>query len=123
MPADMRALADDLATETAVLRGMIAGLDEEGWQVQTPAAGWNVGDQISHLAYFDDAAIASATDPEGFAAETARAVEAGETDPDAIADRYRNLAGAELLAWFDASRRRLITVFCELDPAVRLPWF
>ena len=119
----MRALAGDLAAETAVLRGMIAGLDDSGWHRPTPAAGWSIGDQISHLAYFDDAAIGSATDPEGFAAETKRAAAAGELDPDEIAARYRSHAGSELLAWFDASRRRLITVFSELDPSLRLPWF
>ena len=123
MPVDMRALAGDLATETAVLRDMIAPLDDDGWHLPTPAAGWRVADQISHLAFFDDAAIQSATNPEGFAAEVPRSVAAGEMDPDDIAARYANLAGAELLAWFDASRRRLITVFCDLDPALRLPWF
>ncbi|HEX9066749.1 MAG TPA: TIGR03084 family metal-binding protein [Streptosporangiaceae bacterium] len=123
MPADMRALADDLAAETAVLRDLVAGLDENGWRRPTPAAGWMIADQISHLAYFDDAAISSATDPEGFTAQALRAFTDGELTTDQIAERYRPMAGAELLAWFDASRRRLITVFCELDPALRLPWF
>src|SRR5215472_13109930 len=115
MPVDMRELADDLAAETAVLRAMVAGLDEGGWRKPTPAAGWNIADQISHLAFFDDAAIQSATDPEGFAAEMVRAV--------TVAELNRTQTGADLLAWFDASRRRLIKVFAELDPALRLPWF
>jgi len=123
MPVDMRELADDLAAETAVLRAMVAGLDEGGWRKPTPAAGWNIADQISHLAFFDDAAIQSATDPEGFAAEMVRAVTVGELTPDDVAERYRTQTGADLLAWFDASRRRLIKVFAELDPALRLPWF
>jgi uncharacterized protein (TIGR03084 family) len=123
MPADMHALANDLAAETAVLRDMVAGLDEGGWQTMTPAAGWRVADQLSHLAFFDDAAIQSATDPEGFAAETERAFAAGALTPDDVAERYRGQTGAELLAWFEASRRRLITVFEDFDPTVRLPWF
>ena len=123
MPADMRELADDLAAETTALRDMVAGLDEEGWRTPTPAAGRAIGDQVSHLAFFDDAAIQSATDPEGFAAEMERAVTVAELTPDDVAERYRSLTGAELLAWFDASRRRLIKVFAELDPALRLPWF
>ncbi len=123
MSVDMRELADDLAAETAALRAMVADLDADGWRKPTPAQGWSVGDQISHLAFFDDAAIQSATDPEGFAAEMERAVTVGELTPDDIAERYRSQTGAELLAWFDASRRRLIKVFSELDPALRLPWF
>jgi uncharacterized protein (TIGR03084 family) len=123
MPVDMRVLADDLAAETVVLRDLVAGLGEAGWRAPTPAPGWTIGDQISHLAFFDDAAIQSATDPEGFAAEMEHAVTAGQLTPDTIADRYRALGGVESLAWFDSSRRRLIRVFAELDPALRLPWF
>jgi uncharacterized protein (TIGR03084 family) len=123
MPVDMRELADDLAAETSVLRDMVAPLDEAGWCTPTPAVGWTIGDQVSHLAFFDDAAIASATDPERFASEMQRAFTVGELTPDTVAERYRSLTGAELLAWFDASRRRLIKIFAELDPAMRLPWF
>src|SRR5215471_258855 len=123
MPVDMRVLAEDLVAETVVLRNLLAGLGEDGWNAPTPAPGWTIGDQISHLAFFDDAAIQSATDPEGFAAEVERTGAAGQLTPDTIADRYCALTGVELLAWFDSSRRRLIKVFAELDPALRLPWF
>jgi uncharacterized protein (TIGR03084 family) len=123
MPADMHALAEDLTAESAALRNMVADLDEAGWRTPTPAEGWSIGDQISHLAFFDDAAIQSATDPDGFAAEMERDFTVGQLTPNDVAERYRSQAGGELLAWFDASRRRLITVFSELDPALRLPWF
>jgi uncharacterized protein (TIGR03084 family) len=102
---------------------MVADLDEPRWHMPTAAEGWSIGDQISHLAFFDDAAIQSATDQEGFAAEMERDFTVGQLTPDDVAERYRKLAGAELLSWFDASRRRLIKVFSELDPALRLPWF
>ena len=36
MPVDMTALADDLTAESAVTRGLIAGLDEAGWHTPTP---------------------------------------------------------------------------------------
>ena len=123
MPADMRELANDLSDETAVLRNLVAELDEDGWRRPTPAEDWTIGDQISHLAYFDDAAIRSATDPQGFSAQVLPAFTDGELTADDMAARYRSMSPAELLAWFDASRRRLITVFSELDPAQRLPWF
>jgi uncharacterized protein (TIGR03084 family) len=123
MPVDMTTLADDVAAETTALRLMIAGLDESGWRQDTPAAGWTVADQVGHLAYFDDAAITSATDPDEFAAELERAVADGATSADAIVDRYRVLPPAELLVWFDESRARLLEVFRTLDPSVRVPWF
>ena len=60
MPVSMSALADDLAAESAVLRALLVPLDEAGWQQPTPAAGWSVLDQVTHLAYFDEAAVRSA---------------------------------------------------------------
>lgn len=123
MPVSMDALADDLAAESAVLRGLLAPLDEEGWQRATPAAGWSIGDQVSHLAHFDDVAVQSATAPDAFRAALERINAEGEISPDAIAEQYRNRSGAELLAWFDAARERLITAFRALDPALRVPWF
>ena len=121
MPADMTALTADLAAETAVTRALVAGLDEAGWDAPTPAAGWDIGDQISHLAYFDEVTVQSATDPAGFTADLAAA---GNTvDPDTIAARFRDMTGAQLLDWFDTARADLLSTFRNLDPRARLPWF
>src|SRR5689334_11851548 len=95
MPADMTALAADLAAESAVTRALVAGLDEAGWDTPTPAAGWDIGDQISHLAYFDEVTVKSATDPAGFTADLAQAEAEGGINPDAIAARFRDLTGAQ----------------------------
>ncbi|MHA6780921.1 TIGR03084 family metal-binding protein [Pseudonocardia saturnea] len=123
MAPDMHSLADDLAAETAVLRALLAGLDDAGWESPTPAAGWAVRDQVSHLAYFDDAAVQSATEPDAFREELAEVVAGGGIDPDQIAARHRGLPAAALLEWFDTSRARLLTVFRDLDPGVRVPWY
>lgn len=123
MPANMAELAADLAAETTVLRALVAGLDEPGWHQATPAPGWSIADQVSHLAFFDDAAVLGATDPESFAAELGDPAVAGQFTPDDIAERYRSLTGPELLAWFDDSRARLIETYIELDPKQRVPWF
>lgn len=117
VPVSMTALADDLVAESAVLRALIAPLGEDGWRQPTPAAGWSVLDQITHLAWFDEAALRSALDPEAFRAEQA------DVDPDAIAAAHRDRSGAEVLAWFDDARSRLLTVFRGLDPSLRVPWY
>ena len=121
MPADMAALTADLAAESAVTRALVAGLDEAGWHTPTPAAGWDIADQISHLAYFDEVTVQSAVHPEEFRAELAAAPES--VNPDSIAARFRDRSGAQLLHWFDAARADLIGTFAQLDPRARLPWF
>jgi uncharacterized protein (TIGR03084 family) len=122
VPADLGELVADLAAETVAVRSLIAGLDEAGWRRPTPAVGWTIGDQISHLAYFDDAAVISATDADRFAAELMSDVAKGLTADDLV-ERFRNLSGPELLSWFDQSRQRLGEVFRGLDPSTRVPWF
>ncbi len=46
----------DLRDEHAQVDEMVAPLGHLQWDRQTPAAGWAVRDQISHLAFFDDVA-------------------------------------------------------------------
>jgi uncharacterized protein (TIGR03084 family) len=123
MPADMAALVSALTAETAVTRDLVGGLDEAGWRTPTPAAGWDIADQIGHLAYFDEAAVCSAVRPGEFQAKLAAAQAAGAIDPDAVAARFRDLSGAQMLAWFDAARAELLGTFAGLDPRARLPWF
>jgi len=121
----MDAVVSDLAGEQEALDGLVAGLDEEGWATATPAEGWNVADQISHLAYFDQKAAQSVTDPEGFAAEVA-ALMASE-DPwgleDEIMARGRAMSGAELLGWWRESRQSLHSAMRGFDPRQRVPWY
>ncbi|HEY6310355.1 MAG TPA: TIGR03084 family metal-binding protein [Streptosporangiaceae bacterium] len=121
MPVDMAALAADLAAETAVTRALVAGLDEAGWRTPTPAVGWDIADQISHLAYFDEVAVRAAVHPDEFRAELAAARD--DVNPDAIAARYRDRSGAQLLAWFEGARSILLGAFATIDPGKWLPWF
>jgi uncharacterized protein (TIGR03084 family) len=121
MPVDMAALAADLAAESAVTRALVAGLDEPGWHTPTPAVGWDIADQIGHLAYFDEVAVRAAIHPDEFRAELPTLM--ASMDPDAIAARNRARTGAQLLAWFDGARSTLLNTFATVDPKKWLPWF
>jgi len=123
MPANVGALIDDLAAETAALRNITDRLTDSDWQRLTPAPGWTIADQVSHLAFFDELAVMSATSPAEFAAEIGRLAAAGGVDPDAIAVRYRQLALGALRDWFATARRQLLSAFAGLDPTSRVPWF
>ena len=112
MAVSMAALVEDLRAESAELRAILGPLDEADWRLPTPAEGWTVGDQVSHLAYFDD-----------FAVEKERMDATGGVNPDTVAAQFRSLSGAELLAWFDDARTRLLDGFAPLDPGLRVPWF
>ncbi|HZD66340.1 MAG TPA: TIGR03084 family metal-binding protein [Acidimicrobiales bacterium] len=123
MAVSMADLADDLAAESAVLRDVLAPLHGPDWGRETPAEGWTIADQVTHLAYFDDVAVESAIRPDEFRAERDRIEAEGGVDPDAVANRFRHLPGTAVLSWFDQARDRLLASFRPLDPSLRVPWF
>jgi uncharacterized protein (TIGR03084 family) len=123
MPVVLGVLVADLAAESADLYEVLSVLAETEWALETPARGWTVRDQAAHLAYFDDAAVLSATDPERFRAE-ADALLAREGDlGERVAERYRELSGVEAFAWLQRARRAYLNAFVVLDPSTVLPWY
>ena len=59
----------DLDAEYDDLRAVVDGLGDRApeWDLPTPADGWAVRDQISHLAFFDDAGRLAMEDPDAIA--------------------------------------------------------
>jgi uncharacterized protein (TIGR03084 family) len=126
-PASGRALVDslvgDLSAESATLRQVLGGLPAADWARPTPAAGWTITDQVTHLAYFDDVTRLSVTDPERFTSEADQLAAEGDDFPDRVAARFHATAPADALTWFDHVRAHLTAAYRQADPSVRLPWF
>jgi uncharacterized protein (TIGR03084 family) len=123
MPADLSALTAELAAESAWLAGILGPLAPPEWQLATPAVGWTIADQVSHLAYFDETTLLSIRDPGRFRREAAALTGRGDDFPDQIAAEYRHLGPAALLRWFRAARQALLDGYAGADPAARLPWY
>jgi uncharacterized protein (TIGR03084 family) len=123
MAIDYSGLLEDLEAESAVLDARLAGLTQGQWVLDTPAEGWTIADQVSHLAFFDDAATLSGVDPDRFRIEADELMATGVDFASIVAERYRSHSGDELLAWFREARRKLLTVFDEIEPGTRLPWY
>jgi uncharacterized protein (TIGR03084 family) len=123
MAVGMAELLSDLAAETEVVEELLAGLHAGDWDRPTPAHGWAIRDQVSHLAYFDGIAVLALREPDGFQATKAELTAIGDEFVDHVAQRYRSMRADELANWFRSARRRLITEFDSADPAAKLPWF
>lgn len=123
---DLEELLADLEAEHEDLDALVADLDDEQWDLPTPAEGWSIRDQVSHLAFFDDMARMSIEDPEAFQplAEEAmvRTLELGHTPPDDV-EKGRAMTPAEVLAWWRDSRQRLLDAAAMQAPDRRCPWF
>ena len=119
----LRAVLDDLAAEGAALDALVADLDEPGWRLPTPAAGWDVATSVAHLAWTDEVAVVAATDKAAWDALVLQAI----ADPTGFVDAEA-LAGATappggLLARWRAGRARLAEVLAAHPPDQKLPWF
>ncbi|RKT18689.1 uncharacterized protein (TIGR03084 family) [Streptomyces sp. 1114.5] len=127
-PADvLGGLLEDLQAESEVLDGLVVGLPAEGWSRSTPAEGWTIAHQITHLAWTDDWTALAARDPEGFTAaigERFGALLAAGADP--VEEGAREGAAAEptaLLARWRAGREEVRTALAAVPADLRLPWF
>jgi uncharacterized protein (TIGR03084 family) len=120
---DMATLCGDLLLETEALEEIVVPLSEEEWAMPTPAPKWSVRDQITHLAYFDEATILAATDPEAFGAARAEVLADIDALTDQVVRRYRLMPGSEVLSWFREARQRFVDLFGSLDSKARIPWY
>ena len=121
--ADIDALGHDALAEHDDLRAILADIPEEDWDRPTPAAGWTVRDQISHLAYFDSAAWLAMVDPDAFRAARAEAVADIEKFVAATLSYGEGIPGSELLDRFTDERRSLVEAAREMPDGVRIPWY
>jgi uncharacterized protein (TIGR03084 family) len=119
----MKKICTDLAQEYEELDAIVAALDDSGWNVMTPAAGWTVKDQIRHLAYYDGRARLAVTEPEAFEHHLADITRDPEGYLETLETVGRQLAPAELLTWWRQERRALLDALNPLDRKDRLKWY
>jgi len=111
-------ICDDLTAEHDDLDRIVEGADLD---VSTPAPGWTVRDQITHLWFFDQRALMALTDPEAFQRD---AEELMRTGADAANEQQgRHLPPDELLARWRADRAALVAHARTVDPKARVPWY
>lgn len=119
---DLEALCKDLAAEHEDLDSIVSSIGGEQWDIDTPAPGWTVRDQISHLAFFDEQALLATTDPEAFLAALAAVTDADAFMNDPLR-AARSWEPDAVLEWWRKERSALVLAFREADPKRRIPWF
>jgi len=123
MGLDYPGLLAELRFESDLLSGRLRALTREQWTLATPSAGWSIRDQVSHLAFFDDAARLAVTDPEDFRPMAKKLIAGGMDFPDRIAVQHRVMTTEALLQWYLDAREQLLQAFADHEPKLRVPWF
>lgn len=120
---NLRELTDDLLAERDDLAAVLAPLDEADWHRPTPAPGWSVLDQVTHLAFFDEATTTAVVDPATFRARRDEALADVDGFVDGVRRDHAGRPGAEVLAWMLDAGQALVAAVLAADPAVRVPWY
>jgi len=116
-------LRADLVDESAALTDVVAPLDAAALDAPTPAEGWTIRDQLSHLAGFDEAAVTAAVEPEAFLADLERRLTEGDDPIAGYTAQGRAMAPPAVRAWWQEARARLLEVLGGLDARQRVPWY
>jgi uncharacterized protein (TIGR03084 family) len=119
----MKQICNDLAVEQQELDAVVADLDEPGWQTMTPAGGWDIREQIRHLAYFENRARLAASNPDGFKQWFAEMRQDPNKMMRHVETTGKDLTSGEMLKWWREERTALLDVLAKMDRKTRLPWY
>jgi uncharacterized protein (TIGR03084 family) len=122
----MENICKDLYDEYEALDNVVSGLSESEWETVTPFDGWTIKDEISHIAYYDEAAKLSATSEELFNKHMEKMME-GFTSYDGLHAKVNAVGGSlsaqDLLSWWRSERNQMLEVYRSHGPKDRLPWY
>jgi uncharacterized protein (TIGR03084 family) len=116
-------IVNDLEAEQAAIGKVLEDLSEAEWEAQTHNPGWSVRDQVSHLAFFDEAAALAITDREAFAAQVKAFMQDALGQEAAYTQRGRDMGTNGLLDWWRSASSSLIAAARTVDQGQRLAWF
>jgi uncharacterized protein (TIGR03084 family) len=111
-----------LEAEQRDLEALLRDVPDGEWSRPTPAAGWDVRDQVSHLADTEELAHDTATGGERQINVEVERYPSGDAFTLAGCVRGRAMAPADVLEWWAGAARRNRAALQALDPAARVPW-
>jgi uncharacterized protein (TIGR03084 family) len=120
--AGMDEAVAELAAEHADIDGVLAGLSDEQWLLPTPAEGWDIRDQVSHLADTNDICVDTVTGGPRPLNEEALKYPSPEAFTQSGVDKGRAMTPAAVLDWWRSSAARNRDVLLEKDARDRVPW-
>ena len=119
---DASEVVADLAAEQQALDAVLSTLGDASWDLPTPAAGWTVRDQVSHLAFSEELAALAASDRSAFEERLATFLADLDRADREPRERGRGMTPAGVLDWWRIARSRTLAALERLGPPDRVPW-
>jgi uncharacterized protein (TIGR03084 family) len=120
---DIPQLIEELRAEHSELDATVASIEPGEWDMPTPAPGWTVRDQISHLTFFDEEATLAASDAEAFNERLMTAAADIDGYMNGCLEKGRGMEPSEVIEWWRGAREAMLAAFAEADPTARVPWY
>jgi uncharacterized protein (TIGR03084 family) len=118
----MKEAVADLAAEQADLEAFLRGRPDEDWLKPTPAVGWDVRDQMSHLADVEEIAYDTATGGPRQLNTEALSFPSPEDFTESGCEKGRRMKPAEVLEWWVRGAKKTRDMLETKDPKERVPW-
>lgn len=119
----METICRDLKAEQKKLASVLAGLDENQWEMKTPFLNWRIKDEIRHLAYFDERAVLAATIPEAFNRHVGEVLNDFEAFERSLEQACLGMTPGELMNWWHKQGTILVDVLAGCNRKKRIPWY
>jgi uncharacterized protein (TIGR03084 family) len=122
MAGGMQEAVAELAAEQAELEAVLRTLDDDQWLLPTPAHGWDVRDQVSHLADTEEIAHDTASGGPRQLNKEALSFPSPEAFTESGCDKGRKMAPSDVLEWWVTGAAKTRRVLQAADPKQRVPW-
>lgn len=119
---EQRDIVDDYGDEQTELHDLLIGLDDDAFARPTPATGWDVRDQVAHLADTEEVALDTMTDgPRSLNVDAAR-FSSPEDFTESGCERGRAMAPQDVLEWWWTGASKVREQMRMRDRNQRVPW-
>ena len=116
----MREILSDLVAEQQHLDQFLQGIADRDWKKRTPAPGWTIQDQVSHLAYVETFAAEVLNEGPG-RLETEKIGELDEWTERGVA-QGRGRRHQEIIEWWRFGRADVVDALSRMEATDRVPW-
>lgn len=119
----MREILADLVAEQQGLDQFLQSIDYRKWPTATPAAGWTIHDQVSHLASTEELAFKALDEGAGAVAAVLAEHKTVDSFTEAGVARGREMRPGQVIEWWRHARADVVDALSRMTGKERLAWF
>ena len=122
----MKQICSDLEVQYQELDDLVAGLDENQWQLKTPFFNWSIFDEVAHITFFDKTALLAVDKLDQFRKHANEMIKVIMNDgyfPAYTNPQLGLESSEELILEWRKIRTQLLKRLSRMGPKDRLPWY